>query len=112
MSSPVEKCLCHDGTRGRSQATADRLVWVSWRPGHGTNVRCLHRGAELLAEATPATARRLRQIADHIAQSFRVLLGRFCALDGVSLGKQIRLAAPLEQIAAELEAAAPKRLGR
>ncbi len=142
---------------------------VKWALEAATRIRCLHRGADLLAEATPATARRLRQIADHIAQSFRVLLDRFCALDGVAvadrtaflmglydgmmgdarepgqrlpggsasarkrktrtspaskaaglrahpysiavgLGKQIRFSAPLEQIAAELEAVAPKRL--
>jgi hypothetical protein len=144
---------------------------VKWAIEAATKVRCLHRGAELLAEATPATARRLRQIADHIAQSFRVLLDRFCALDGVAatdrsaflmglydgmmnearvpgqrlpgrsnsakkrktkptaakpasamqthpyslavgLGRQIRLSAPLEQIAAELEAVAPKYLAQ
>jgi hypothetical protein len=142
---------------------------VKWAIEAATKVRCLHRGAELLAEATPATARRLRQVSDHIAQSFRVLLDRFCALDGVaaadrsaflmglydgmmnevresgqrlpgrpncakrrkarassanptpsmqthpyslavSLGKQIRFSVPLEQIAAELEAIAPKYL--
>jgi hypothetical protein len=144
---------------------------VKWAIEAATNVRCLHRGAELLAEATPATARRLRQISDHIAQSFRVLLDRFSALDGVavtdrsaflmglydgmmnearepgqrlpgrsnsakkrktrsssanpasamqthpysmavSLGRQIRLSAPLQQIAAELEAVAPKILAQ
>ena len=53
---------------------------VKWAIEAATKVRCLHRGTDLLAEATPATARRLRQIADHIAQSFRVLLDRFCAL--------------------------------
>lgn len=142
---------------------------VKWAIEAATNVRCLHRGADLLAEATPATARRLGGISDHIAQSFRVLLERFCALDGVtgadrgaflmglydgmmneardpgqrlpgrsnsarrrrarpaamnqaadlrahpysiavSLGKQIRFATPLEQIAAELAAVAPRCL--
>jgi len=150
---------------------ADLSSSVKWAIEAATKDRCLHRGEELLAEATPATARRLRQIADHIAQSFRVLLERFCALDGVSaadrsaflmglydgmmndvrdpghrlpgrsnpakrrktrtssannaaglqthpysiavsLGKQIRFSAPLDQITAELEAAAPKYLAR
>jgi hypothetical protein len=144
---------------------------VKWAIEAATKVQCLHRGADLLAEATPATARRLTQISDHIAQSFRVLLDRFGALDGVSaadrsaflmglydgmmnetrapgqrlpgranfakkrkaraasasppdvlqthpysiavsLGKQIRFSAPLEQIAAELEAVAPKAVAQ
>jgi len=144
---------------------------VKWAIEAATKVRCLHRGTDLLAEATPATARRLSQISDQIAQSFRVLLDRFYALDGVtaadrstflmglydgmmnemrdpgqrlpgransskrrkarmslannpagvqahpysiavSLGKQIRFSAPLEQIAAELEAVAPKYLAQ
>ena len=144
---------------------------VKWAIEAAAKVRCLHRGEELLAEVTPATARRLRKIADHIAQSFRVLLERFCALEGVSaadrnaflmglydgmlndvrdpgqrlpgrsnpakrrkartsstntaagvqahpysiavsLGKQIRFYAPVEQIAAELEAVAPKHLAQ
>jgi hypothetical protein len=142
---------------------------VKWAIEAATKVCCLHRGTDLLAEATPATARRLSRISDHIAQSFRVLLERFYALDGltaadrsaflmglydgmmnevrdpgqrlpgranaakkrrgrasaggnaagiqahpysiaVSLGRQIRFSAPLEQIAAELEAVAPKCL--
>lgn len=144
---------------------------VKWAIEAATKVRCLHRGADLLAEATPATVRRLREISDHIAQSFRILLERFCALDGVTaadrsaflmglydgmmneardpgqrlpgrsdsrkrrkpktasaskgagvqahpysiavgLGKQIRFSASLEQIAAELEAVAPKHLAQ
>lgn len=143
---------------------------VKWAIEAATKVRCLHRNADLLAEATPRTARRLSEISNHIAQSFRVLLGRFSALNGVtasdqsaflmglydgmmndvrdpgqrlpgsanlprkrkgrpsspttaragmqahpysiavSLGKQIRFSAPLEQIAAELETVAPKYL--
>lgn len=57
---------------------------VKWAIEAATKVRCLHRGADLLAEATPTTARRLSEISDHIAQSSRVLLERFCALDGVT----------------------------
>lgn len=144
---------------------------VKWAIEEATKIRCLHRGPELLAEATLPTARKLSQISDHIAQSFRVLMGGFCALDGVtaadrsafllglydgmmnevrapgqrlprhlssarkrkakaspennaagvqahpysiavSLGKQIRFSASLEQIAAELEAVAPKYLAQ
>ncbi|MBM3832933.1 MAG: DUF2786 domain-containing protein [Verrucomicrobia bacterium] len=57
---------------------------VKWAIESATKINCVHRGAELLAEATPATARKLVEIADHIAQSFRVLLAKFCVLDGVS----------------------------
>lgn len=143
---------------------------VKWAIESATKVRCLHRGDDLLAEATPATARRLGGIADHIAQSFRVLLGQFCAFNGVTaadrsaflmglydgmmnearepgqrlpghltppkrrksrktadpaagmqahpysialgLGRQIRFSTPLEEIAAELEAVAPRFLAR
>jgi hypothetical protein len=143
---------------------------VKWAIESGTRVHCLHRGEELLAEATPATVRRLSRIADQITQSFRVLLERFSALEGMSaadrnaflmglydgmmnetrdpgqrlpgqthfpkrrkaktvpnrpagvqahpysiavgLGRQIRIEAPMEQIAAELEAAAPGLLAR
>jgi len=142
---------------------------VKWAIESVTRVRCLHRGVELLAEVTPATARRLREIAEHIAQSFRLLMERFWSLEGVTaadrraflmglydgmmnemrapgqrlprrssatprrrgrspsattaagvqahpysiavgLGRQIRFSVPLEQIAAELEAVAPKCL--
>ena len=146
---------------------------VKWAIETATKVRCLHRRADLLAEATPATARRLSEISDHIAQSFRVLLDRYRVLDGVtaadrsvfllglydgmmnevrepgqrlpgranfpkrrrgrtgsakstagmpaqahpysiavSLGRQIRFLTPLAQIAAELEAVAPKLLAQ
>ena len=37
-----------------------------------------------MAEATPATARRLEEIALHIASSFRALLDKFSAVGGVS----------------------------
>lgn len=58
---------------------------VKWAIESATKVRCVHRGADLLAEATPATARKLVEISDHIAQSFRALLARFGGLDGVSV---------------------------
>jgi hypothetical protein len=56
---------------------------VKWAIESATNIRCVHRGAELLAEATPVTARRLSEISDHIANRFRTLLARFCGLSGV-----------------------------
>ncbi len=144
---------------------------VKWAIESATKIDCLHRGSELLAETTPTAARRLNEICDHIAQSFRVLLAGFCGLDGVtaadrsaflmglydgmmnetrspgqrlpgwspiatkrggkksaaagsggvhvhpytiavSLGKQIRFSAPMEQIVAELEAVSPKLLSQ
>ncbi|MDA1277733.1 MAG: hypothetical protein O2960_27355 [Verrucomicrobia bacterium] len=136
---------------------------VKWAIESATKIQCLFRDGALLTEATPSTANRLAKIADHIALSFRALLDKFSAIDGVSvtdrgvfvmglydgmmnevrnagqrlpsrsrktrvskskkrvatgspslhvhpytvavnLGKQIRFAAPLEQITAELEA--------
>jgi hypothetical protein len=145
---------------------------VKWAIESATKIPCVYRNGELLAEATPPTIRRLTEIADHIAHSFRALLEKFGAIDGVStqdrgvfvmglydgmmneqrnvgqrlpsrakatktrkakkkvvthtpntpglhihpytvalsLGKQIRFSAPLEQITAELEAVAKKHL--
>ncbi len=57
---------------------------VKWAIESATRIRCVHRSADLLAEATPATARKLSEISDYITQSFRALLARFCGLDGVS----------------------------
>jgi hypothetical protein len=57
---------------------------VKWAIESATKMRCLHRGREVLAEATPATARRLEQIALHIASSFRALLDKFSAVEGVN----------------------------
>ena len=142
---------------------------VKWAIESATKIPCVYRDGDLLAEATPSTANRLTQIADHIAHSFRALLEKFSAVDGVSvndrgvfvmglydgmmnevrnvgqrlpsrarvtkmrkakkravshapglhihpytvalsLGKQIRFSAPLEQITAELEAVTQKHL--
>jgi len=58
---------------------------VKWAIESATRIRCVHKGADLLAEATPATARKLVEISDHIANSFRALLARFGKLHGVSL---------------------------
>jgi hypothetical protein len=59
---------------------------VKWAIESATKIRCVHRGAELLAEATPATARKLVEVSNHIANSFRALLSRFGGLAGVSAG--------------------------
>jgi hypothetical protein len=142
---------------------------VKWAIESGTKISCVFRGTELLAEAAPATAHRLEEIAAHVALNFRSLVGKFNSFDGVtvtdraafvmglydgmmnetrqvgqslprrprgkksrkaqkgvspqpgppnvhpytialSLGRQIRFSAPLSDITAELEAAAPKGL--
>ena len=142
---------------------------VKWAIESATKIPCVYRDGDLLAEATPSTANRLTEIAVHITHSFRALLEKFSAVDGVSvkdrgvfvmglydgmmnevrkagqrlpsragltkmrkakkravtrapglhihpytvalsLGKQIRFSAPLEQITAELEAVTQKHL--
>jgi hypothetical protein len=144
---------------------------VKWAIESATKIPCSFRGGDLLAEATPSTANRLAEIAVHIAHSFRALLEKFSAVDGVSvkdrgvfvmglydgmmndvrnagqrlpsqararklrkakksapapapslhlhpytvalsLGRQIRFSAPLEQITAELDAVAQKHLAQ
>jgi hypothetical protein len=142
---------------------------VKWAIEAATKIPCVYRGGDLMAEATVGTTHRLTEIAVHIAQSFRALLDKFSAVEGVSvsdrgvfvmglydgmmnevrhvgqrlpsrarltklpkgkkrfvsqatnlhihpytvalsLGKQIRFSAPLEQIVAELQAVTQKRL--
>lgn len=56
---------------------------VKWAIESTAGISCSFRGAELWAEANPATAKRLSKIANHVAQSFRVLLERFSTFDGV-----------------------------
>jgi hypothetical protein len=144
---------------------------VKWAIESATRIQCLYRDRELLAEASLATGRRLEKIAHHIASSFRALLDKFSAVEGVSaddrgvfvmglydgmmndartagqplpsrpgpskrqrgrkraasgiaslhihpytlavgLGKQIRFSAPVEEVAAELEAALRKCLSQ
>jgi hypothetical protein len=57
---------------------------VKWAIESATKIPCVYRDKELLAEATPATVRRLQEIALHIVSSFRVLVARFSAVQGVS----------------------------
>ena len=144
---------------------------MKWAIESATGIRCVYRDRVLLAEASPATARRLEEIALHIASSFRALLDKFSAVGGVSaedrgvfvrglydgmmnetrnagqplpsrpglanrqrgrkhaaprtaslhvhpytlavgLGKQIRFSAPIEEVAAELEAVLRKCLAQ
>jgi hypothetical protein len=56
---------------------------VKWAIESATKIQCLYRDRELLAEANSATARRLEEIALHIASSFRALLDKFSAVGGV-----------------------------
>jgi hypothetical protein len=53
---------------------------VKWAIESATGIQCLYRNRELLAEASPATARRLEAIALHIASSFHALLDKFSAV--------------------------------
>ncbi|HUC85811.1 MAG TPA: hypothetical protein VL970_11510 [Candidatus Acidoferrales bacterium] len=57
---------------------------VKWAIESATRIPCIYRNGDLLAEATPSTANRLAEIATHIAESFRALLGQFGAVDGVN----------------------------
>jgi hypothetical protein len=57
---------------------------VKWAIETATKIQCVYRDRELLAEASPATTRRLEAIALHIASSFRALLDKFGAVGGVS----------------------------
>jgi len=67
-----------------SSGELDIATSVKWAIESATKIHCVHRGADLLAEATPAAARRLREICHYIAQSFRALLAGFCGLGGVT----------------------------
>ena len=58
---------------------------VKWAIESATNIPCVYRDRDLMAEATPSTANRLTEIAVHIAHSFRALLDKFSAVDGVSV---------------------------
>ncbi|HOW66471.1 MAG TPA: hypothetical protein P5186_22725 [Candidatus Paceibacterota bacterium] len=57
---------------------------VKWAIESATRIPCIFRGGELLAEAEPATLKRLSHIAAHIAQCFRALISQFAAVDGLS----------------------------
>jgi hypothetical protein len=58
---------------------------VKWAIESATKLPCLYLDGELLTEETSSTANRLTEIADHIARSFRVLIEKFSAVDGVSV---------------------------
>ena len=58
---------------------------VKWAIESATGIQCLHRDRDLLAEAAPSTANRLSRLTEHISQSFRALITRYSAVNGVSL---------------------------
>ena len=57
---------------------------VKWAIESATGIKCVYRDRVLMAEASPATARRLEGTALHIASSFRALLDKFSTVGGVS----------------------------
>jgi hypothetical protein len=57
---------------------------VKWAIESATGIPCVYRDGTLLAEAAPATANKLAGIAVQIAESFRALLHKFSAVDGVN----------------------------
>jgi len=59
---------------------------VKWAIESAAKIPCVYRHGDLLAEATSSTAKKLTDISGHIAGSFRALIEKFRALDGVSVG--------------------------
>jgi hypothetical protein len=62
---------------------------VKWAIESATKIPCVYRHGILLAEATPPTAKRLAEIAVHITHSFRALIDKFSAIDGVSVNDRV-----------------------
>lgn len=60
--------------------------FVKWAIESATGIHCTFRGAELLAQATPASARRLATVAETIANGFCSLWKRFAEEPGVDPG--------------------------
>ena len=58
---------------------------VKWAIESATGVQCLYRDGELMAEVSKPSANRLTDIAEHIAGSFRALLARLSAVEGISV---------------------------
>ena len=57
---------------------------VKWAIETATGISCVFRGRDLLAEATPGTAKKLAKVALHITQSFQTLLDKLGRLNGVT----------------------------
>ncbi len=58
-------------------ADLDIASWVKWAIEESTGIRCLFRGCELLAQATPRTAEKLQSIGQTIASGFTGLWGLY-----------------------------------
>ena len=57
--------------------------FVKWAIEAATGIECAFRGHQLVAQANPRSARRLRSVATKIADSFRELWAKFAAVPGV-----------------------------
>ena len=57
---------------------------VKWAIESATHIPCVWRNGDLMAEATPGTAKKLTEIAEHIAGSFYALLEQFGGVAGVT----------------------------
>jgi hypothetical protein len=68
-----------------ARAEFDLANAVKWAIENATGIHCLHRDGDLLAEASPATAKRLSAIAGHIATAFRALIAQFDQVAGPNL---------------------------
>ena len=64
--------------------TRDVIDFVKWALEQETGIRCLFRGDQLLAEATPKTAAQLKTIAATITETFTQLWGKFSHAPGVN----------------------------
>lgn len=62
----------------------DIAAAAKWAIESATGIPCLFRGADLMAEAKPATAARLSVIAGTVAGSFRALWAQFVKVPGVN----------------------------
>lgn len=58
---------------------------VKWAIEAATKIPCAWQHGDLMAEAAPATIKKLAAIAEYIARSFRTLLQKFGTLEGVNL---------------------------
>jgi hypothetical protein len=79
----------HSTTAGRVYSFGGNEVDVAnsvkWAIESATKIPCVFRDRDLMAEAAPATVKRLAEIAIHITHSFRALLDKFSAVDGVNV---------------------------
>lgn len=94
FDAPIEREKCDlfsgDFQRGTVAESLGRIPEhdiadaCKWAIERATGIHCLFRGDELLAEAKPVTAAKLRVIAGTVAHSFRHLWGQFVQVPGVN----------------------------